>query len=135
VEDPFPRPGASSHSDDRQPTADPLAAELIERVDPNAARLAIAGIAVRTPTIACEELAERAGTAVALKAECLQRAGSFKVRGALAKVAALGDRAAGGLVTGSAGNHALAVAQAARARRLARGCARRGRDKSAEWSG
>jgi threonine dehydratase len=51
---------------------------------------------------------------VALKAECLQRGGSFKLRGALAKVAALGARAGAGLVTASAGNHARAVALAAR---------------------
>ena len=56
-----------------------------------------------------------AGTSVALKAECLQVTGSFKLRGALSKVAALGDRAAAGLLTASAGNHARAVAHAARA--------------------
>jgi threonine dehydratase len=67
----------------------------------------------------CEELATLAGTAVALKAESLQRTGSFKLRGALAKVAALGERASGGLVTASAGNHGRAVAQAARVRGLA----------------
>jgi threonine dehydratase len=55
---------------------------------------------------------------VALKAENLQRTGSFKLRGALAKVAALGDGCARGVVTGSAGNHAQAVAYAARARGL-----------------
>src|SRR5205807_9586795 len=44
--------------------------------------------------------------------------GSFKLRGALAKLAALGDRSAAGVVTGSAGNHAQAVAYAARARDL-----------------
>ena len=49
-----------------------------------------------------------------LKAECLQVTGSFKLRGALSKVAALGQRVAPGLVTASAGNHARAVAQAAR---------------------
>jgi threonine dehydratase len=61
-------------------------------------------------------LSERAGTTVALKAENLQRTGSFKLRGALAKIAALGDRCAAGVVTGSAGNHAQALAYAARAR-------------------
>jgi len=71
-----------------------------------AAREAIAPVAVRTPTIACAELAEPAGGAVVLKAESLQATGSFKLRGALAKVAALGERASGGLVAASAGNHA-----------------------------
>jgi threonine dehydratase len=96
--------------------APPAAAELIARADLKAARDAIADVAIRTPTIPCEELSELAGTRVALKAECLQRSGSFKLRGALAKVAALGERAGGGLVTASAGNHARAVAQAARIR-------------------
>ncbi len=94
----------------------PAAAELIARVDLDAARRSIAGVAVRTPTIACDDLTEPAGGSVALKAECLQRTGSFKLRGALHKVAALGEAAAAGLVTASAGNHGRAVAQAARIR-------------------
>src|SRR5882762_7468210 len=89
-------------------------AELAAGVDVDAARDAIAAVAVRTPTIACEELAEPARGPVVLKAESLQATGSFKLRGALAKVAALGERAAGGLIAASAGNHARAVAQAAR---------------------
>jgi threonine dehydratase len=96
-------------------TLDPIAGADLE----GAAR-AIAGVARRTPSLACEELSELAGTKVLLKAECLQATGSFKLRGALAKVAALGDRAAAGLVTASAGNHARAVAYAARAKGL--GC-------------
>jgi threonine dehydratase len=100
-----------------EPPPDPRsAAELMAGVDLQAARRAIAGAALRTPTIACDELAEHAGGAVALKAECLQRTGSFKLRGALSKVAALGEHAGAGLVTASAGNHARAVAQAARVR-------------------
>jgi threonine dehydratase len=51
-----------------------------------------------------------------LKAENLQRTGSFKLRGALAKIAALGDACAAGVVTASAGNHGQAVAYAARTR-------------------
>ncbi|HEV3034002.1 MAG TPA: pyridoxal-phosphate dependent enzyme [Solirubrobacteraceae bacterium] len=89
------------------------AAELIARADLDGARRAVLADVLRTPTIACASLSEAAGTAVALKAECLQRTGSFKLRGALSKVAALGDHAASGLVTASAGNHARAVAQAA----------------------
>ena len=61
-------------------------------------------------------LSERAGQTVLLKAENLQRTGSFKIRGALSKLAALGVQCAAGVVTGSAGNHAQAVAYAARAR-------------------
>ena len=51
-----------------------------------------------------------------LKAENLQRTGSFKLRGALAKIAALGERCQTGVVAGSAGNHAQSLAYAARAR-------------------
>jgi threonine dehydratase len=87
---------------------------LIAHADPQAACSAIAGATVRTPTIACDDLADLAGGPVALKAECLQRTGSFKLRGALAKVAALGVEADAGLVTASAGNHGRAVAEAAR---------------------
>jgi threonine dehydratase len=49
-----------------------------------------------------------------LKAENLQRTGSFKLRGALAKIASLGAGCRSGVVAGSAGNHAQAVAYAAR---------------------
>ena len=67
--------------------------------------------------LSSQTLAERTGVVVALKAENLQRTGSFKLRGALAKIASLGDtECKRGVVTGSAGNHAQAVAYAARAR-------------------
>ncbi|HUA12046.1 MAG TPA: pyridoxal-phosphate dependent enzyme [Solirubrobacteraceae bacterium] len=91
-------------------------AELVASVDVRAARRALEGAAVRTPLLACALAPPARGGSVALKAECLQRTGSFKLRGALAKLSALGDRAAAGLVTASAGNHARAVAYAARLR-------------------
>jgi threonine dehydratase len=94
-------------------------AELMDAVDLDRARSAITGVTIRTPTIVCEDLGEIAGSTVALKAECLQRAGSFKLRGALSKLAALGETA-DGLVTASAGNHGRAVALAARIRQV--GC-------------
>jgi threonine dehydratase len=75
-----------------------------------------AGIVRETPVLSSQTLSERAGTTVVLKAENLQRTGSFKLRGALAKIASLGDACADGVVTASAGNHAQAVAYAARAR-------------------
>jgi threonine dehydratase len=43
-----------------------------------------------TPALSSRTLSERAGGTVVLKAENLQRTGSFKIRGALAKLAALG---------------------------------------------
>ncbi|MDQ6778398.1 MAG: pyridoxal-phosphate dependent enzyme, partial [Actinomycetota bacterium] len=75
-----------------------------------------AGVIRETPVLSSRTLGERCGATIALKAENLQRTGSFKLRGALAKIAALGDGCATGVVTGSAGNHAQAVAYAARAR-------------------
>jgi threonine dehydratase len=89
-------------------------AELSARVDLDAAQRAIARGAVATPMIASAELSQLAGGPVLLKAESLQVSGSFKLRGALAKLAALGTRADDGLIAASAGNHARAVAQAAR---------------------
>ena len=81
-----------------------------------AARTAIADVARRTPVLASQTLSERTGGTVLLKAESLQRTGSFKLRGALNKLAALGEGCADGVVCASAGNHAQAVAAAARAR-------------------
>jgi threonine dehydratase len=72
-----------------------------------------------TPVLSSRTLSERVGGTIALKAENLQRTGSFKLRGALAKIAALGDGCAEGVVTASAGNHGQAVAYAAHARGIA----------------
>jgi threonine dehydratase len=74
------------------------------------------GVVRETPIITTRTLSERAGAHVVLKAENLQTTGSFKLRGAMAKLAALGNDVGGGVVCGSAGNHAQAVAYAARAR-------------------
>ena len=76
----------------------------------------MAAIARRTPILSSRTISERAGGVVALKAENLQRTGSFKIRGAAAKLAALGDGCARGVVAASAGNHAQSLAAAARAR-------------------
>ena len=84
--------------------------------DVQRAREAVRDVVRHTPVLTSASLSERCGGKVLLKAECLQRTGAFKLRGALAKLAALGDGCASGVVTGSAGNHALALADAARAR-------------------
>ena len=69
----------------------------------------------RTPMWGSRSLGERAGVRLSLKCECFQKTGSFKPRGALNKVLSLAaDERARGLVTVSAGNHAQAVAWAAR---------------------
>jgi len=72
------------------------------------------GIVIHTPTTGSAALSERCGGDVVLKAENLQRTGSFKIRGAMSKLAALGAEAANGVTAGSAGNHAQAIAFAAR---------------------
>jgi threonine dehydratase len=80
------------------------------------AREAIGDVARHTPVLTSSTLSERCGGDVVLKAESLQRTGAFKIRGALNKLAALGDGCAAGVVCGSAGNHAQALALAARER-------------------
>jgi threonine dehydratase len=81
-------------------------------------RAAEAGVGVirETPALSSRTLAQRTGITAALKAENLQRTGSFKIRGALAKIASLGAACEDGVVCASAGNHAQAVAYAARER-------------------
>lgn len=89
----------------------------VEAADIARVRPVVGAVARRTPVLDSWTLAERAGGgSVVLKAESLQRTGSFKVRGATAKLAALGADAERGVVAGSAGNHAWAVALAARQR-------------------
>ncbi|MDQ3489836.1 MAG: threonine ammonia-lyase [Acidobacteriota bacterium] len=68
-----------------------------------------------TPIIADERLSADIGAKAFLKAECLQRSGSFKIRGAYNKISRLSDEEKKrGVVTASAGNHAQGVALAAR---------------------
>ena len=76
----------------------------------------IAPFVRRTPLLADAELSARTGGHVWLKLECQQVTGSFKARGAVNKVGLLSEaEKARGIVTGSAGNHGLGVALAARA--------------------
>src|SRR6187549_3865422 len=83
--------------------------------DISLARDRIHGIARVTPVYGSETLSRLAGRPIQLKAENLQRTGSFKIRGAVNKLASLGEsERAAGVVAASAGNHAQAVAWAAR---------------------
>src|SRR5918993_5806819 len=80
----------------------------------HAARSRAADLVRRTPVLTSRSLGEQCGGTILVKAENLQRTGSFKLRGALNK---LGEGVgAAGVVAGSAGNHAQSVAYAARAR-------------------
>jgi threonine dehydratase len=75
------------------------------------------GVAVRTPLVEAPELTPGGDVQVRLKLESLQRSGSFKFRGAYNFVARLrDDEVARGIITYSSGNHAQAVALAARLR-------------------
>ena len=78
------------------------------------ARNVIADLAIRTPIVPARSLGQPDDCEILLKAENLQRAGSFKVRGAVNKIAALSDeQKAKGVIAASAGNHAQGVALAA----------------------
>ena len=75
----------------------------------------IAGHALRTPLLNAPLLDEAAGRRVFVKAECLQRTGSFKYRGARSALSALsGNARERGVLAFSSGNHAQGVACAAR---------------------
>ena len=72
------------------------------------------GVAVRTPLLPSDDLAERLGVPVFVKAESLQRVGAFKLRGAFTLVRQLAEGGARGVITYSSGNHGQAVAYVAR---------------------
>ncbi len=82
--------------------------------DIQAARELLRGVSRVTPLRSARWLAEKVGGPVDLKCENLQRAGSFKIRGAYTRLARLtDDERARGVVAASAGNHAQGVALAA----------------------
>lgn len=83
-------------------------------IDLAAARRRLDGVVFRTPTVPARWLSDIVGGPVYLKCENLQRTGSFKIRGAYNRIAALSDaERAKGVVAASAGNHAQGVALAA----------------------
>ena len=82
--------------------------------DVDAAAAKLAGVALRTPLVNSPVLDARLGARVFLKAETLQRTGSFKFRGAYNKLSSIpAERRGGGVVAYSSGNHAQGVAHAA----------------------
>jgi len=83
--------------------------------DVEAARERLTGVARETPLYPTETFSRLSGRQVFLKAENLQRTGSFKIRGAYNTIATLGEaERRAGVVAASAGNHGQAVAWAAR---------------------
>ncbi len=94
---------------------DRTAQTLVTIEDIRAARERISAKVRRTPIMNSDQLSARLGVALHFKLELLQRTGSFKIRGALNRMAELtADERSRGVVTMSAGNHAQGVALAAR---------------------
>jgi threonine dehydratase len=92
-----------------------VAREAVSAADVEDAARLIAGKVRETPVIPAGELSRRVGATVVLKAENLQLTGSFKARGATNMIGRLpADALRAGVVAASAGNHAQAVACAAR---------------------
>lgn len=84
---------------------------MIEISDIETAARRIAGHVVRTPTVPSPGLGALLGVPVTAKLELLQRTGSFKARGATAKLLSLSEaERAAGVVAVSGGNHGIALA-------------------------
>ena len=84
---------------------------LVSRDDVEAAARRLQGQAIRTPIVSALDLGERLGVSCGVKAESLQRTGSFKFRGAYNYIATMhpADRSRG-VIAPSSGNHGQAVA-------------------------
>ena len=90
--------------------------EAISIDDIQAARARLAGVSYVTPLLESQFLNRLAGRRVLIKPECLQKTGSFKIRGAFNKIACLSEtERQAGVVAYSSGNHAQGVAAAAHA--------------------
>jgi len=95
----------------------PVTAALVSLADLSAAAARIAPVAVRTPLLPFDALSERVGggAEIWIKPEMLQRGGAFKFRGAYNFLAQLSpEERARGVIAPSSGNHAQAVALAAK---------------------
>ena len=92
---------------------------LVGLTEIEAASRRLTGVIVPTPLLPADFLSETVGAQVRLKCENLQRAGSFKIRGAYNFVSQLSDdQVSSGIITYSSGNHAQAVALAGKLRGL-----------------
>ncbi|MCI4664338.1 MAG: pyridoxal-phosphate dependent enzyme [Neomegalonema sp.] len=95
-------------------SSDPAAIDAPSYASILAAAERLRGRAVHTPLLESPLLNRAAGRRILVKAECLQRTGSFKFRGAWSHLSAFGAaRLAGGVIAVSSGNHAQGVASAA----------------------
>ena len=99
----------------RRVTSVAIEPRLVSLQELQAAAETLRGIAARTPLLPSDSLSERSGATVWLKPEMLQRGGAFKFRGAYTFLARLSPESrARGVIAPSSGNHAQAVAHAAR---------------------
>jgi threonine dehydratase len=86
---------------------------MLELTDIQQAAKLLEPVSVATPLLKDQTASKELETSVYVKAECLQRSGSFKIRGAYTKVSSLSDEEkARGIIAASAGNHAQGVALA-----------------------
>ncbi|GER08288.1 serine/threonine dehydratase [Iodidimonas muriae] len=96
----------------------PSPQDAMKRISPadiESAAERLQGVSIRTPLMENARLNDRVGGRVLIKAECLQRTGSFKIRGAYNRLSRLTEaEKALGVVAFSSGNHAQGVAEAAR---------------------
>ena len=89
--------------------------ELVTLADIESAARGLAGVATRTPLLPFDTITERLGVPVFVKPEMLQRGGAFKFRGAFTYLSRLAPAARErGVIAPSSGNHAQAVALAAK---------------------
>jgi threonine dehydratase len=92
---------------------------LVGLTEIEAAARRLAGVAIVTPLLPADAISEAVEAQVRVKCESLQRAGSFKIRGAYNFVSQLSDeQVSEGIITYSSGNHAQAVALAGKLRDL-----------------
>jgi threonine dehydratase len=90
---------------------------LVGLTEIEAASRRLAGVAIVTPLLPADAISEAVDAQVRVKCESLQRAGSFKIRGAYNFVSQLSDeQVSEGIITYSSGNHAQAVALAGKLR-------------------
>ncbi|HZG96542.1 MAG TPA: pyridoxal-phosphate dependent enzyme, partial [Mycobacteriales bacterium] len=88
--------------------------QLVTIEDVKSARALLDGVSISTPVEHSRQLSKLVGGSVSYKCENLQRAGSFKIRGAYVRISRLTDaERRNGVVAASAGNHAQGVALAA----------------------
>jgi threo-3-hydroxy-L-aspartate ammonia-lyase len=105
----------ATHADPPLPSYAMLRGVIPTLDDVRAAASTIANHVHRTPVLSSATLSEAVGAPVTLKAELLQRSGSFKVRGAFNRLSSLtAEERTRGVIGVSAGNHAQALALAAR---------------------